>query len=170
MGRLLVSPLPSFLLQPEPRSTGSYRSPPLTSQPSKPPKHRAFLRLVITRRMSQSAQPNGALHGAPAQPSTKGSAAAPKLNSEDLEMGHLTTGETPPEPDIMQLARVGDVPTMQKLFETRDLDATYVDNEGITPLHVSSTPPQLPSRGCPTVCLSQSAFCLTWRSSVGCHQ
>ncbi len=99
--------------------------------------------------MSQSAQSNGALHGPPAQPSSKATATAPKLNSEDMEMGHVpTNGIAPPEPDIMQLARIGDIPTMQKLFETRDLDATYVDNEGITPLHVSPRlSPPLPSTG-----------------------
>lgn len=92
--------------------------------------------------MSQSTQPNGAPNGAPAQPSSKGSAAAPKLNSEDMELGHLPAGSaSTPEPDIMQLARIGDIPGMQKLFEARDLDATYVDNEGITPLHVSLRPP-----------------------------
>ncbi len=43
-----------------------------------------------------------------------------------------------PEDDIMQLARLGDVPAMEKLFESGDYDATYVDDEGITPLHVSA--------------------------------
>lgn len=41
-----------------------------------------------------------------------------------------------PEEDIMQLARVGDVAGMEKLFESGEYDATYVDDEGITPLHV----------------------------------
>lgn len=107
--------------------------------------------------MSQSTQPNGALNGAPAQPSTKGSATAPKLNSEDMELGHLpANGEPSTEPDIMQLARVGDVPAMQKLFETTELDATYVDNEGITPLHVSLKSTLTSTPNLPTVenCLS----------------
>lgn len=43
-----------------------------------------------------------------------------------------------PEDDIMQLARIGDVPAMEKLFESGDYDATYADVEGITPLHVSA--------------------------------
>lgn len=75
--------------------------------------------------------------GAPIQPSSKGPAAAPKLNS-DMEMGNLPTGDAPPsEPDIMQFARVGDIPAMEKLLnESSDYDATYTDDEGITPLHV----------------------------------
>lgn len=44
----------------------------------------------------------------------------------------------PPEDDIMQFARIGDVPAMEKLFESGDYDATYTDGEGITPLHVSA--------------------------------
>ncbi|KKA28087.1 hypothetical protein TD95_003621 [Thielaviopsis punctulata] len=39
------------------------------------------------------------------------------------------------EADIMQLARVGDVAAMQALFEGGEVDATYHDDEGITPLH-----------------------------------
>lgn len=76
------------------------------------------------------------------QPSSKSTAAAPKLNS-DMEMGALPAdgqvqGQQPQddEDDIMQLARVGDIPAMEKLFATGGLDATYTDDEGITPLHV----------------------------------
>lgn len=49
-----------------------------------------------------------------------------------------------PEDDIMQFARTGDVPAMEKLFESGDFDATYADDEGITPLHV-----RLPSSALP---------------------
>lgn len=41
----------------------------------------------------------------------------------------------PPENDIMQLARIGDIVAMEKLLESGDYDATYSDDEGITPLH-----------------------------------
>ncbi len=85
--------------------------------------------------MAQNGQSNGsAAKGIPPQPASKGDTAAPKLNSE-VEMGDLPGGK-PTEPDVMQLARIGDVPAMQKLFETTDYDATYCDDEGITPLHV----------------------------------
>lgn len=78
---------------------------------------------------------------APAQPSSKSSTAAPKLNSE-MEMGNLPSDGAPV--DIMQLARIGDIPAMEKLFESGDYDATYADDEGITPLHVGPVhPPSL---------------------------
>lgn len=69
---------------------------------------------------------------APAQPSSKSSTAAPKLNHE-MEMGNLPGDDVPV--DIMQIARIGDIPSMEKLFESGDYDATYTDDEGITPLH-----------------------------------
>ncbi|TLD19690.1 hypothetical protein PspLS_09407 [Pyricularia sp. CBS 133598] len=68
-----------------------------------------------------------------AQPPSKASAAEPKLNNE-MEMGSIPGGN-PAENDIMQLARIGDIPAMEKLFETGEYDATYSDDEGITPLH-----------------------------------
>lgn len=72
---------------------------------------------------------------APIQPASKGDTAAPKLNSE-VEMGTLPNDKGG-QLDIMQLARVGDIPAMEKLFESSEYDATYSDDEGITPLHVS---------------------------------
>ncbi|RBQ65834.1 hypothetical protein VDGD_03669 [Verticillium dahliae] len=53
-----------------------------------------------------------------------------------MEMGAVADARaTPPENDIMQLARVGNVAGMEKLFESGEYDATYHDDEGITPLH-----------------------------------
>ncbi|GFP51907.1 palmitoyltransferase AKR1 [Trichoderma asperellum] len=75
------------------------------------------------------------------QPSSKAAAAVPKLNSE-MEMGSLPADESAPENDIMQLARIGDIPGMEKLFESGEYDATYTDGEGITPLHVSAALPR----------------------------
>jgi palmitoyltransferase ZDHHC13/17 len=85
---------------------------------------------------------------APRQPASKSSAAAPKLNS-DMEMADMPgsgrqSGDDSKqqqhhheeEGDIMQLARLGDIPAMEKLFESKGYDATYTDEEGITPLHV----------------------------------
>lgn len=80
---------------------------------------------------------------APAQPSSKSSTAAPKLNSE-MEMGNLPGGDDVPV-EIMQLARIGDIPAMEKLFESGNYDATYADDEGITPLHVCPVPRSLAS-------------------------
>ena len=87
--------------------------------------------------MSQSGLPNGTSAGPPAQPAAKGSAATPKLNSQDMEMGDLPGNDAPSaQPDVMHLARVGDIAGMEKLFESSEYDATYTDGEGITPLHV----------------------------------
>jgi len=93
--------------------------------------------------MSKSTKPAGAPHNAaaPSQPSSKAAAAAPKLESPDVEMGRLNgadgapSADTPAQPDIMQLARTGDVAAMQALFDDEEYDATYTDDEGITPLH-----------------------------------
>jgi hypothetical protein len=53
-----------------------------------------------------------------------------------MELGNLPGTEAPVEEEIMQLARVGNVPALEKLFEKGEYDATYTDDEGITPLHV----------------------------------
>lgn len=73
-------------------------------------------------------------NGAPAQPPSKSETATPKLNNE-VELGNMPAD--PAQNDIMQMARVGDIAGVEKLFETGDYDATYTDDEGITPLHVS---------------------------------
>jgi palmitoyltransferase len=70
---------------------------------------------------------------APAQPPSKSGTATPKLNNE-LELGSLPRDVA--QTDIMQMARTGDVAGMEKLFEMGEYDATYTDDEGITPLHV----------------------------------
>lgn len=90
----------------------------------------------IRRGSSPAAAGPSAAVAAPTQPSTKAAVATPKLNSE-MEMGSLpVTDAAQPEGDIMQLARVGDVGAMEKLFESGEYDATFADDEGITPLHV----------------------------------
>jgi hypothetical protein len=72
-------------------------------------------------------------HAAPAQPPSKSQTATPKLNNE-MEMGTLPGDAA--QNDIMQMARIGDIGGMEKLFEAGEFDATYTDEEGITPLHV----------------------------------
>jgi len=42
----------------------------------------------------------------------------------------------PLEEDIMQLARLGEIGAIQKLFDGGKFDASYTDEQGITPLHV----------------------------------
>ncbi|KAK4940425.1 palmitoyltransferase akr1 [Elasticomyces elasticus] len=41
----------------------------------------------------------------------------------------------PVEDDLMQLARLGEIRSIQKLFDSGRYKATYADDEGITPLH-----------------------------------
>ncbi|KUI64811.1 Palmitoyltransferase akr1 [Cytospora mali] len=73
--------------------------------------------------------------GAPIQPSSKGAKAEPQVNS-DVELGNLANGNgAGPDMDIMQIARTGDIPAMEKLFESKEYDATYSDDQGITALH-----------------------------------
>lgn len=42
----------------------------------------------------------------------------------------------PIEGDLMQLARLGEIGAIQKLFDGGKYDATYADEQGITALHV----------------------------------
>ncbi|EED21786.1 palmitoyltransferase SidR [Talaromyces stipitatus ATCC 10500] len=76
----------------------------------------------------------------------KASAAAPQTSTDNVELKNMTAnngngaGETarlplPVESDIMQLARLGEIGAMQKLFDTKKFNAKYKDEEGITPLH-----------------------------------
>lgn len=72
-------------------------------------------------------------------PNGKASALAPKLSDDDhVELADMlpTAPEQSPEDDIMQLARVGDVPGIEKLYDSGRFEPTYCDAEGITPLHV----------------------------------
>ena len=58
----------------------------------------------------------------------------------DVELELATMADQMPslpvEEDIMQLARLGEIAAIQKLFDGGKYDATYTDEEGITPLHV----------------------------------
>ncbi|PGH17999.1 hypothetical protein AJ80_04620 [Polytolypa hystricis UAMH7299] len=72
----------------------------------------------------------------------KSSTATPKLSTQDddVELKNIN-GENgvktplPIEEDIMQLARLGEIGAIQKLFDSGKFDAKYQDEEGITPLH-----------------------------------
>ena len=55
----------------------------------------------------------------------------------------------PVEEDIMQLARLGEIRAIQKLFDSGKYDATYRDEQGITPLHVCRSLLLLTIRGWP---------------------
>ena len=83
----------------------------------------------------------------PSQPSSlmlagKGSALAPQLSVDDgnleLKTMHSAEGVSSErhDHDIMQLARLGDIPAIQKLYDDGIFTPSYCDDEGITPLHV----------------------------------
>jgi len=64
----------------------------------------------------------------------------PKMTSnEDAEAERMDgpIDKLPLHEDIMQLARLGEIGSVQKLFEEKKFDVKYKDHEGITPLHVS---------------------------------
>jgi hypothetical protein len=76
-------------------------------------------------------------NNAPMIPNGKATAAAPKLSDDDhVELADMLPGGPPPEEDIMQLARLGDVQAIEALYESGKFEPTYADGEGITPLHV----------------------------------
>lgn len=76
--------------------------------------------------------------------SAPSSSADPKASPGDQhEMKDMS--QPPPslpiEEDVMQLARLGEIGAIQKLFDTGKCDATYRDEQGITPLHVRALRP-----------------------------
>ena len=80
---------------------------------------------------SRAKTPNGASKGAPKELNTAGA------NGDDHELQEMDVKTPLPiEEDIMQLARLGEIGAIQKLFDSGKFDATYADEQGITPLHV----------------------------------
>ena len=74
---------------------------------------------------------------------SKAGAAPPKMTGDGpVEMENIdgvNEEKLPLHEDIMQLARLGEVGPVQKLFEDCKYDAKYTDAEGITPLHVCTS-------------------------------
>lgn len=80
-------------------------------------------------------------HLSPLMLNGKGSSVAPQLSVNDgnLEMKNIAAAEPALDAsqDIMQLARLGDIPSIQKLYDAGAFTPLHCDDEGITPLHVS---------------------------------
>ncbi len=76
-----------------------------------------------------------------------GAAAAPDRSVELKDMDHAKP-TLPIEEDLMQLARLGEIGAIQKLFDSGKFDATYHDEQGITPLHVCGGPQYCKKRTC----------------------
>jgi hypothetical protein len=79
----------------------------------------------------------------PSAPSGKSAATPPKVATDDIsvELKNMNTERSPARSiplgeDIMQIARIGEVSVMKKLFEEKKFTANHTDEEGITPLHV----------------------------------
>jgi palmitoyltransferase ZDHHC13/17 len=86
-----------------------------------------------------SSSASTASRNSPAVPNGKASAAPPKLTDEGVELKAIQNESRPKLPieeDLMQLARLGEIGAIQKLFEKGKYSATYRDEEGITALHV----------------------------------
>ena len=80
--------------------------------------------------------------GVPTLPDGKASVAPPKVSGHDnMELEDVGSQEDklPLHEDVMQLARVGEIASIQKLFDEGKVDAKFRDKEGITPLHVSNS-------------------------------
>ncbi|KKK26099.1 putative palmitoyltransferase (SidR) [Aspergillus ochraceoroseus] len=79
----------------------------------------------------------------PSAPSGKSAATPPKIAHEDVSVEMKTLkperspvkGSIPLGEDIMQIARIGEIPVMQKMFDDKKFTANHRDEEGITPLH-----------------------------------
>lgn len=71
-------------------------------------------------------------------PNGKAAAAAPKVSDDsNVELNDMgASNDATPERDIMHLARLGDIKGIESLYESGRFDASYCDEEGITPLHV----------------------------------
>lgn len=69
----------------------------------------------------------------------KASLASPRLSGNaNMELDNMDSSEVKLalHDDIMQLARLGEIGPIQKLFEDGKFNAKFEDREGITPLHV----------------------------------
>lgn len=70
---------------------------------------------------------------------TKSSIAPPKVTENttmELESMRSVEDKLPLHEDIMQLARLGEISPIMRLFDEGKFNARFRDEEGITPLHV----------------------------------
>ena len=91
---------------------------------------------------SQHESMRGAAPKVSASANGKAGAASPKVTGGDnVELENMEASgdeiKLPLHEDIMQLARLGEIGPVQKLFDEGKYTVDYKDEEGITPLHVS---------------------------------
>ena len=65
-------------------------------------------------------------------------ASPPKAGGNNVELDSMDQ-KLPLIEDIVQLAKLGEIGPIQKLFENGKADVNFRDKEGATPLHVSGT-------------------------------
>ena len=73
------------------------------------------------------------------QPSMKATAVPPQITTgENVELSNvqMDRDKLPLLEDVMQLARLGEIEPMHRIFKDGKASAEYKDDEGITPLHV----------------------------------
>lgn len=75
--------------------------------------------------------------GMSAPPKT-GAEAAPVSAPDGVLNKQNEVDKLPLLEDVMQLSRLGDIQAVKALFDSGKIRPDYKDNEGITPLHVSS--------------------------------
>jgi len=91
---------------------------------------------------SRGSNAAGAASNSPQNANGKGT--PPKASPHDANVELKTMnperagvkGSIPLGEDIMQIARIGEISAMQRIFEEKKLTANHKDEEGITPLHV----------------------------------
>jgi len=69
---------------------------------------------------------------------TAGANGTANRENDEVEMHEIITGQAkiPLEDDVMQLARLGEIRQIQKLYDSKKFTVTFADEQGITALHV----------------------------------
>lgn len=97
---------------------------------------------------NQSVGPKDSAGSQASSPPRANGKSTPARRDDSVELKNIRAeddlkAQVPIEEDIMQLARLGEIGAIQKLFEIGKFDARYADEEGITPLHVRLYPTAL---------------------------
>lgn len=90
---------------------------------------------VVASEVSRAPQPTIIIPAMAAATTSEGKG---QTTTGDHELENIADKKPtlPVEEDLMQLARLGEIGAIQKLFDSGKYDATYKDEQGITPLHV----------------------------------
>ncbi|KAF2835208.1 palmitoyltransferas-like protein akr1 [Patellaria atrata CBS 101060] len=75
------------------------------------------------------------MSASPPTSKTANGTTAPSAQTVELDEISPSSRRFPIEEDIMQLSRLGEIAAIQKLFNSKKFDASYRDEQGITPLH-----------------------------------